>query len=147
MVTSKLPKELESTRRALKGLQQVTGQQALGQDDLNALKDRIRELGKEMQEMSDKRNVTSDPMEDKLTLFRQQAAIVARWTGSQRLIFWSLHVLFSMVSSRKKEGTAERLSDVRSELQALEEEVSEKREKVSSIFNFLFSRTVPYYYA
>ena len=32
IVTQKLPKELESTRKAVKGLQQVTGQAALGQE-------------------------------------------------------------------------------------------------------------------
>ena len=49
--------------------------------------------------------VSNDPMEDKLTLFRQQAAIIAR----------------------KKESTAEKLNDVRVELSALEDEVKEKK--------------------
>ena len=44
-------------------------------------------------------------MEDKLTLFRQQAAII----------------------SRKKESTAEKLNDVRVELNTLEEEVIDKK--------------------
>ena len=44
-------------------------------------------------------------MEDKLTLFRQQAAIIAR----------------------KKESTAEKLNDVRVELAAIEDEVKEKK--------------------
>ena len=49
--------------------------------------------------------VSNDPMEDKLTLFRQQAAIIAR----------------------KKESTAEKLNDVRVELAAIEDEVKEKK--------------------
>ena len=44
-------------------------------------------------------------MEDKLTLFRQQAAII----------------------SRKKESTAEKLNDVRVEMNTLEEEVKDKK--------------------
>ena len=44
-------------------------------------------------------------MEDKLTLFRQQAAIIAR----------------------KKESTAEKLNDVRVELAAIEDEIKEKK--------------------
>ena len=44
-------------------------------------------------------------MEDKLTLFRQQAAIIAR----------------------KKESTAEKLNDVRVELAALEDEIKDKK--------------------
>ena len=51
--------------------------------------------------MTEKRNVTSDPTVDKLTLFRQQAAIIAR----------------------KKESTAERLNDARAEVAHVEEEV------------------------
>ena len=49
-------------------------------------------------------------MEDKLTLFRQQAAIIAR----------------------KKETTAERLNDARLALNTAEDEVREKRDQVSS---------------
>ncbi len=48
------------------------------QDDIAELKKRIEDLNREINEMSEKKNVSSDPMEDKLTLFRQQAAIVAR---------------------------------------------------------------------
>jgi intraflagellar transport protein 81 len=54
--------------------------------------------------MTEKRNVSSDPTEDKLTLFRQQAAIIGR----------------------KKESTAERLNDTRIEVQAVEDEVRKK---------------------
>lgn len=55
--------------------------------------------------MTEKRNVTSDPTVDKLTLFRQQAAII----------------------SRKKESTAERLNDTRGEVANVEEEVRATR--------------------
>ena len=55
-------------------------------------------------------------MEDKLTLFRQQAAII----------------------SRKKESTAEKLNDVRVELQSLEEEVKDKKSgKIVSLVNLM----------
>lgn len=50
----------------------------LAQEDINNLKNKIRDLNREINEITEKRNVSSDPMEDKLTLFRQQAAIVAR---------------------------------------------------------------------
>ena len=53
-------------------------------------------------------------MEDKLTLFRQQAAII----------------------SRKKESTAEKLNDVRVELNALEEEVKDKKSIYNGGINF-----------
>ena len=54
-------------------------------------------------------------MEDKLTLFRQQAAIIAR----------------------KKESTAEKLNDVRVELAAIDDEVKEKKSgEILTLCNF-----------
>ncbi|CAB4069191.1 IFT81 [Lepeophtheirus salmonis] len=53
----------------------------------------------------------SDPIEDKLTLFRQQAAII----------------------SRKKMSTAEKLSDLRNDSSALGEEIKEKRERLQGL--------------
>ena len=88
----------------------MTNQPALGQDDLNKLKDNIKNVNAEVNELTEKRNVSNDPMEDKLTLFRQQAAIV----------------------SRKKESTAEKLNDTRNEEHTHEEEVAEKRERVKA---------------
>ena len=54
-------------------------------------------------------------MEDKLTLFRQQAAII----------------------SRKKESTAEKLNDVRVELNTLEEEVKDKKSGIIVLSHIL----------
>ena len=65
------------------------------------IKEKIKAANSEINDMTEKRNVTSDPTVDKLTLFRQQAAII----------------------SRKKESTAERLNDTRGEVAAVEEEV------------------------
>lgn len=48
----------------------------MGQGDLQQLKERLREVNQEIKEISDRKNVSSDPMEDKLALFRQQAAII-----------------------------------------------------------------------
>ena len=56
-------------------------------------------------------------MEDKLTLFRQQAAII----------------------SRKKESTAEKLNDVRVELNTLEEEVKDKKSGIIVLPYILFT--------
>jgi len=110
IVNEKLPRELEGKRQAVASLQRVLNQPAMGQGDLQELKNRIRDANNEAKEISDKKNVSNDPMEDKLALFRQQAAII----------------------SRKKETTAERLNDARSSLQTSEEEVKEKQQHVSS---------------
>ena len=54
---------------------------SLLKDDINQIKNKIKNLNQETNELTDKRNVTNDPMEDKLTLFRQQAAIIARFVS------------------------------------------------------------------
>jgi len=110
IVKEKLPKELEVRRAAVSSLQRVLSQPAMGQGDLSQLKERVREVNAEIKEISDRKNVSADPMEDKLALFRQQAAIIAR----------------------KKETTAERLHDTRSSLAAAEEEIREKKQHVNS---------------
>ena len=63
----------------------------------------------EVEEVTKRRNVTNDPMEDKLTLFRQQAAII----------------------SRKKESTAEALGDARNDLQVCLLILGRSKEKAS----------------
>ena len=42
IATEKLPKELEAQQAAVKSLQKVISQPALGQDDIKALKEKIR---------------------------------------------------------------------------------------------------------
>jgi len=110
IVMQKLPKEIDAKRKMVENLQKVIDQPALGQDDILDLKDKIKIARTEIEELTSKKNVSNDPMEDKLTLFRQRAAIIAR----------------------KKESTAEKLNDARNELSATEEEISEKRQQVQS---------------
>ena len=107
---SLLIQELEHKKQAVASLEKVLNQPALTQADLQDLKKRIKDVNNEAKEISDKKNVSNDPMEDKNSLFRQQAAII----------------------SKKKETTAERLNDARSALSNAEEEVREKKDQVGS---------------
>ena len=111
IVNEKLPRELEQKKQAVASLEKVLNQPALTQNDLQELKKRIKDANSEAKEISDKKNVSSDPMEDKLTLFRQQAAII----------------------TRKKETTAERLNDARSALSVAEDEVRDKKSQIGSL--------------
>ena len=79
---SLLIQELEHKKQAVASLEKVLNQPALTQADLQDLKKRIKDVNNEAKEISDKKNVSNDPMEDKLTLFRQQAAIIARKKGN-----------------------------------------------------------------
>ena len=111
IVNEKLPRELEQKKQAVTSLEKVLNQPALTQNDLLELKKRIKDANTEAKEISDKKNVSNDPMEDKLTLFRQQAAII----------------------TRKKETTAERLNDARSALNVAEDDVRDKKGQIGSL--------------
>jgi intraflagellar transport protein 81 len=65
----------------------------------------IRQMNSEINQLIEKRMMNTDPTDDKLSLFRQQAAII----------------------TRKKEGGAETLQEIREELVKCELEYEEKR--------------------
>ncbi|KAG7480561.1 hypothetical protein MATL_G00057640 [Megalops atlanticus] len=104
MVTDKLPKELESKKRTVQYLQKVLAEPAMGQAELAELEDKIREINMQINQLIEKRMMRNDPMDDKLSLFRQQASIIAR----------------------KKEAKAEELQEAREELAAADRDLSHK---------------------
>ena len=71
----KLPKEIEAKRKMVDNLQKVIDQPALGQDDIAALKEKMKTVRGEIEELTNKKNVSNDPIEDKLTLFRQRVSM------------------------------------------------------------------------
>ncbi|KAM4707425.1 intraflagellar transport protein 81 homolog [Discoglossus pictus] len=103
MVSEKLPKELETKRQTLCFLQKVVNEPAMSQTDLTELEAKIHEVNAQINELIEKR-MRNDPIDDKLSLFRQQAAIIAR----------------------KKENKAEELQEAKEEIANLEKEISQK---------------------
>uniref|UniRef100_A0A4W3HE11 Intraflagellar transport protein 81 homolog n=1 Tax=Callorhinchus milii TaxID=7868 RepID=A0A4W3HE11_CALMI len=104
MVTDKLPKELESKKKNVQYLQKVVAEPAMGHSDLNELETKIQEINAQINQLIEKRMMRTDPMDDKLFLFRQQASII----------------------SRKKEAKAEELQESREELLNMEKELAQK---------------------
>ncbi|XP_076020883.1 intraflagellar transport protein 81 homolog [Genypterus blacodes] len=104
MVREKLPKELESMRRSVQYLQRVASEPAMGQADVQELEDKIKEVDSQINQLIEKRMMRNDPMDDKLTLYRQQASII----------------------SRKKEAKAEELQEAREELAAAERQLRQR---------------------
>ncbi|XP_016311223.1 intraflagellar transport protein 81 homolog [Sinocyclocheilus anshuiensis] len=104
MVSEKLPRELENMRKVVQYFQKVASEPALGQAELRELEDKIRETNTEINHLIEKRMMRNDPMDDKLSLFRQQAAIIVR----------------------KKETKVEELQEAREELAAVERELNMK---------------------
>ncbi|XP_029916822.1 intraflagellar transport protein 81 homolog [Myripristis murdjan] len=104
MVSEKLPKELESRIRTDQYLQKVVSEPAMGQAELQELDDKIKEVNAQINQLIEKRMMRNDPMDDKLTLFRQQASIIIR----------------------KKETKAEELQEAREELAAAERDLAQR---------------------
>ncbi|XP_056628451.1 intraflagellar transport protein 81 homolog [Triplophysa dalaica] len=104
MVSEKLPREVENMRKVVKYLQKVASEPAMGQAELRELEGKIKETNTEINQLIEKRMVRNDPMDDKLSLFRQQAAIIVR----------------------KKESKVEELQEAREELAAVERELNMK---------------------
>ncbi|KAM9328911.1 intraflagellar transport protein 81 homolog [Gastrophryne carolinensis] len=103
MVSEKLPKELDNKRQTLSLMQRVVSEQVVDQTDLEELEAKIQEVNAEINQLIEKR-LRNNPTDDKLSLFRQQAAII----------------------SRKKEAKAEELQEAKEEIANLEKEIEQK---------------------
>ncbi|XP_061622661.1 intraflagellar transport protein 81 homolog isoform X1 [Phyllopteryx taeniolatus] len=104
MVSEKLPKELEVLKRTVQYLQKVASEPAMGHGDLLELRDKIKGVDMQINHLIEKKMMRSDPIDDKLTLYRQQASIIIR----------------------KKEAKAEELQEAREELAAAERELTHR---------------------
>ncbi|KAM9744246.1 intraflagellar transport protein 81 homolog [Menidia menidia] len=110
MVSEKLPKELEGMRSSVEYLQKVVSEPAMGQADVRELEDRIKEVDSQINQLIEKKMMRNDPIDDKLTLYRQQASIIVR----------------------KKESKAEELQEAREELVAAERELKQRSSQAQS---------------
>ncbi|XP_029422467.1 intraflagellar transport protein 81 homolog isoform X6 [Nannospalax galili] len=104
MVTEKFPKELENKKKELHFLQKVVSEPAMGHSDLLKLESKVSEVNTEINQLIEKKMMRNEPIEGKLSLYRQQASII----------------------SRKKEAKAEELQEAKEKLANLEREVSVK---------------------
>ncbi|XP_028269658.1 intraflagellar transport protein 81 homolog [Parambassis ranga] len=110
MLSEKLPKELEAVRRTVLCLQKVASEPAMGQADIQELEDKIKEAHFDINQLIEKKMMKNDPMDDKMTLYRQQVSIVIR----------------------KKESKAEELQEVREELAAADRELRQRTSQARS---------------
>uniref|UniRef100_A0A8C6V190 Intraflagellar transport protein 81 homolog n=1 Tax=Neogobius melanostomus TaxID=47308 RepID=A0A8C6V190_9GOBI len=104
MVFEKLPKELDGMRRTVQYLEKVVSEPAMGQTDIQELEDKIKNVDSQINHLIEKRMMRNDPMDDKLTLYRQQASIIIR----------------------RKEAKAEELQEAREELSNAERELNQR---------------------
>ena len=104
LVRETLPKNIDGKRRECIELERVVTEPLTSDADLDAVRDQIREANEELERLTEKHMPGNDPVQDQLTLFRQQAAIV----------------------SRKKQAEAESYKEALDELSNTESELKER---------------------
>lgn len=108
LTKEKFPKEINAKKNYLSTLQKVADEPAMGQNEIDALNKKIKILSTETNSLVEKRMARSDPTDDKISVFRQQAAVIAN----------------------KKNSAAESLQDAMDEYNSVESDFKEKREKL-----------------
>ncbi|KAH9280386.1 Intraflagellar transport protein 81 -like protein [Echinococcus granulosus] len=107
LATDKQPKEIETTKIYVEDLARVANHPAMTHAFLDQLNQKLRDAQSETNRLVEKRMVAMDPLEDKTSLFRQQANIAAN----------------------RKEATASALAEARDKHQAIAKQLAEMREK------------------
>jgi len=105
LTQEKLPKEAESRSAYLCTLQKVADEPAMGQTELDVLNNQMKDMSLEINKLVEERMVGNDPMDDKLSVFRQQAAVIAN----------------------KKNSAAESLQEAMDEFNGAENELKERK--------------------
>ncbi|KAI9105390.1 hypothetical protein DFS34DRAFT_599192 [Phlyctochytrium arcticum] len=107
LATENLPKQIEEARQAIRQLKKVLAEPALSDNDLVQQETEIRELNETVARLAEKKLAKHTKAgDDKLALFRQQAAIIAR----------------------KKEGTTVTLAALETQVEELQKELTKKME-------------------
>uniref|UniRef100_A0A1B6E6H5 Intraflagellar transport protein 81 homolog n=1 Tax=Clastoptera arizonana TaxID=38151 RepID=A0A1B6E6H5_9HEMI len=108
IVTQKLPREVEQRKKEIEILTNIAMEPSLTASNLDVLQTKIQSVSEEVNELVEKHLASTNPAEDKIAPFRQQAAII----------------------ERKKDSIAEQFSELKSQLNKLQEEIDEKNEQL-----------------
>ena len=105
MANDKYPKEIQAYKQTLKNYEMVASKSVMSQAEVDDIKRKINEVNKELSSLIEKRDKNRDLSDDQLMMLRQQQIIIGR----------------------RKDQLAENLKDLRSEHNALDKHLKEKR--------------------
>uniref|UniRef100_A0A8D1HPC8 Intraflagellar transport protein 81 homolog n=1 Tax=Sus scrofa TaxID=9823 RepID=A0A8D1HPC8_PIG len=147
MVTEKFPKELENKKKELHFLQKVISEPAMGQSDLLELESKINEINTQINQLIEKKMIRNEPIEGRLSLYRQQFKRYVSKLRSKSTIFKKKHQIIAEFKAefgllqRTEELLKQRHENIQHQLQTLEEKkgisgysyTQEELERVSAL--------------
>ncbi|XP_019504502.1 PREDICTED: intraflagellar transport protein 81 homolog isoform X2 [Hipposideros armiger] len=147
MVTEKFPKELENKKKELHFLQTVVSEPAMGHSDLLELESKINKINTEVNQLIEKKMMRNEPMEGKLSLYKQQFKRYVSKLRSKSTVFKKKHQIIAEfkaefgILQRTEELLKQRHENIQHQLQTIEEKkgisgysyTQEELERVSAL--------------
>ncbi|KAM9054947.1 intraflagellar transport protein 81 homolog isoform 2-T3 [Megaptera novaeangliae] len=147
MVTEKFPKELENKKKELQFLQKVVSEPAMGHSDLLELESKINEINTQISQLIEKKMMRNEPIEGKLSLYRQQFKRYVSKLRSKSTVFKKKHQIIAEFKAefgllqRTEELLKQRHENIQHQLQTIEEKkgisgysyTQEELERVSAL--------------
>ncbi|XP_027812298.1 intraflagellar transport protein 81 homolog isoform X2 [Ovis aries] len=147
MVTEKFPKELENKKKELHFLQKVVSEPAMGHSDLLELESKINEINTQINQLIEKKMMRNEPIEGKLSLYRQQFKRYVSKLRSKSTVFKKKHQIIAEFKAefgllqRTEELLKQRHENIQHQLQTIEEKrgisgysyTQEELERVSAL--------------
>nr|XP_026495218.1 intraflagellar transport protein 81 homolog [Vanessa tameamea] len=129
LMKEKLPQESANLQKELNIMQTIASEQHPTRSDLITVQDKIATVNSEIEQLVQRRLAASDPQEDKLAPFRQQAAVIRR---NKELSATRVHELTT--SLKEQEAT---LADLRSQVKQLLGDMVLRGEELKKYVNSL----------
>uniref|UniRef100_A0A2K5DT94 Intraflagellar transport protein 81 homolog n=1 Tax=Aotus nancymaae TaxID=37293 RepID=A0A2K5DT94_AOTNA len=147
MVTEKFPKEIENKKKELHFLQKVVSEPAMGHSDLLELESKINEINTEVNQLIEKKVMRNEPIEGKLSLYRQQFKRYVNKLRSKSTVFKKKHQIIAELKAefgllqRTEELLKQHHENIQQQLETMEEKkgvsgysyTQEELERVSAL--------------
>ncbi|XP_069922276.1 intraflagellar transport protein 81 homolog isoform X3 [Oryctolagus cuniculus] len=147
MVTEKFPKELENKKKELHFLQKVVSEPAMTHSDLLELESKINEINTQINQLIEKKMMRNEPIEGKLSLYRQQFKRYVSKLRSKSTVYKKKHQIIAEFKAefgllqRTEELLKQRHENIQHQLQTTEEKkgisgysyTQEELERVSAL--------------